>query len=76
MIIVLMKKNIGLKIQQSRDILKIVLPYNVTENFIEEIFKKVSEFEKPKLVNVTGNNNNADANIAGITPAVFILSGK
>ena len=26
-------------------------------------------FEKLKLENVTGNNSNADANIAGITPA-------
>ena len=43
---------------------------------IEEIFKNVSELEKPKLVSVTGNNNNADAKIAGMTPAVFILSGK
>ena len=43
---------------------------------IEEIFKKVSESEKPKLVNVTGNNNSADAKIAGITPAVLILRGK
>ena len=40
------------------------------------MFKNVSESEKPKLVNVTGSNNNAEAKIAGITPAVFILSGK
>ena len=43
---------------------------------IEEIFKKVSDSDKPKLETVIGNNNNADANIAGITPAVFILRGK
>jgi len=36
----------------------------------------MSESEKPKLESVTGNNNNADAKIAGITPAVLILSGK
>tara|TARA_B100000795_G_C22394189_1_gene284545 strand:+ start:392 stop:529 length:138 start_codon:yes stop_codon:yes gene_type:complete len=43
---------------------------------IEEMFKNVSELEKPKLVSVTGNSSNADAKIAGITPAVFILSGR
>ena len=43
---------------------------------IDEIFKNVSESEKPKFVNVTGNNKSAEAKIAGITPAVFILSGR
>ena len=33
------------------------------------LFKNVSLSEKPKFENVTGNNNNAEANIAGITPA-------
>ena len=31
---------------------------------------------KPKFEIVIGNNNKAEANIAGITPAVLILSGK
>jgi hypothetical protein len=35
----------------------------------ELIFKKVSLFENEKLENVTGNNNSAEAKIAGITPA-------
>ena len=43
---------------------------------IEEIFKKVSDSAIPKLETVIGNNNNAEANIAGITPAVFIFKGK
>ena len=30
----------------------------------------------PKLENVIGSNNKADAKIAGITPAVFIFKGK
>ena len=42
----------------------------------EDIFKKVSDSAKPKFEIVTGNNNNADAKIAGITPAVFIFKGK
>ena len=42
----------------------------------EEKFKKVSLFEKLKFEKVTGNNNKADANIAGITPAWLIFSGK
>jgi hypothetical protein len=33
------------------------------------IFKKVSLLEKLKFEKVTGNNSNADAKIAGITPA-------
>ena len=40
------------------------------------MLKNVSESENPKLLNVTGNSNKADAKIAGITPAVFIFSGK
>ena len=32
--------------------------------------------EKLKLENVTGNNNKAEAKMAGITPAVFIFKGK
>ena len=36
----------------------------------------VSELEKPKFENVIGSNNNADAKIAGITPAVFIFNGR
>ena len=42
----------------------------------ELIFKKVSLSEKLKLENVTGSNNNADAKIAGITPAWLIFNGK
>ena len=37
---------------------------------------KVSDSEKPKFEKVIGNNNKADAKIAGITPAVFIFKGK
>ena len=46
------------------------------ESNIDEIFKKATKSAKPKLEIVIGNNNKADAKIAGITPAVFILSGK
>ena len=42
----------------------------------DEIFKNVSDSEKPKFDIVIGNNNNAEANIAGITPAVLIFNGK
>tara|TARA_B100000945_G_scaffold218169_1_gene176094 strand:+ start:891 stop:1049 length:159 start_codon:yes stop_codon:yes gene_type:complete len=43
---------------------------------IEDISKNISDSEKPKLDKVMGRSNSAEANIAGITPAVFILSGK
>ena len=43
---------------------------------IEDIFINVSDSAKPKLETVTGRSNNADAKIAGITPAVFIFSGR
>ena len=43
---------------------------------IEEIFKRVSDSDKPKLDTVIGSKNKADAKIAGITPAVLIFSGK
>ena len=36
----------------------------------------VSLFEKEKFDKVIGNNKSADANIAGITPAVFNFNGK
>ena len=42
----------------------------------DEISIKVSVSEKPKLEKVIGSNNNADANIAGITPAVLIFKGR
>ena len=43
---------------------------------MDEIFKKLSESEKPKFEIVIGNNKRAEANIAGITPAVLIFKGK
>ena len=43
---------------------------------IDEIFINASDSAKPKFEIVTGNNSNADAKIAGITPAVFIFNGK
>ena len=43
---------------------------------IEEIFKNVSDSAKPKLETVIGKSNKAEANIAGITPAVFIFKGR
>ena len=43
---------------------------------IEEIFKNVSDSANPKLEIVIGKSSNADANIAGITPAVLIFKGK
>ena len=43
---------------------------------IEEIFKKVSDSANPKFEIVIGSNNKAEANIAGITPAVFIFKGR
>jgi len=36
----------------------------------------VSVSEKPKFVKVIGSNNNAEAKMAGITPAVLIFKGK
>ena len=42
----------------------------------EGIFKNVSDSAKPKFEIVIGKSNRADANIAGITPAVFIFKGK
>ena len=36
----------------------------------------VSDSEKPKFENVIGRSNNADAKIAGITPAVFTFKGR
>ena len=47
---------------------------NSDEN--EVIFKNVSLTEILKLEKVIGSNNNADAKIAGITPALFIFNGK
>ena len=43
---------------------------------IEEIFIDRSDSANPKFVSVIGNNNKPEANIAGITPAVFIFKGK
>ena len=40
------------------------------------MFKNVSFCETLKLENVTGKSNNADAKIAGITPAEFIFKGR
>ena len=37
---------------------------------------KVSFCDALKFEKVTGSSNNAEANIAGITPAQFILNGK
>ena len=36
----------------------------------------VSDSDKPKLEKVIGNNNSAEAKIAGITPAVLIFKGR
>ena len=41
----------------------------VFKNIYKLKFKKVSLLEKLKFENVTGNNNKAEAKIAGITPA-------
>ena len=41
-----------------------------------ETLRKKSDSAKPKLLIVIGNKSNADAKIAGITPAVLILSGR
>ena len=41
------------------------------------MFNKIELSEdEEKFDKVIGNNNNADAKIAGITPAVFTLRGK
>ena len=40
------------------------------------MFKNVSFCETLKFEKVTGNNNKAEAKIAGITPAEFIFNGK
>ena len=39
------------------------------------IFKNVSFWEIVKFEKVTGSNNKAEANIAGITPAELIFKG-
>ena len=38
--------------------------------------KNNSDSDNPKFVKVTGSNKRAEANIAGITPAVLIFKGK
>ena len=43
---------------------------------IEDILINISDSEKPKFVRVTGSNRSAEANIAGITPAVLSFKGK
>ena len=43
---------------------------------MDEILINKSESVKPKFETVTGSNNRAEANIAGITPAVLIFNGK
>ena len=43
---------------------------------IEDILRKVSDSANPKFEIVIGNNNRAEANIAGITPAVLIFKGR
>ena len=43
---------------------------------MDDIFKNVSNSAKPKLEIVTGKSSKAEANIAGITPAVFIFKGR
>ena len=42
----------------------------------EEMTRKKSDSDIPKFEKVIGNNNKAEAKIAGITPAVFIFNGK
>ena len=42
----------------------------------DEIFKNKSDCANPKLEKVIGNRSNAEAKIAGITPAVLIFNGK
>ena len=42
----------------------------------EEKVKNNSESDVPKFEKVTGKSNNAEAKIAGITPAVLIFRGK
>ena len=42
----------------------------------EAIFKNVSFSEILKFEKVMGNNNKADAKIAGITPAEFSFKGR
>ena len=40
------------------------------------MFKNNSDSDSPKFEKVIGSNSKAEANIAGITPAVFIFKGK
>ena len=40
------------------------------------MFKNISFCEKLKFENVIGNNNKAEAKIAGITSAELIFNGK
>ena len=51
-----------------------VLKYRAKENNKTTI--NVSDSENPKFVSVIGKRSNAEANIAGITPAVLIFKGK
>ena len=50
--------------------------FNMSFMTNDEILRKVSDSVNPKLEIVIGNNNKAEAKIAGITPAVFILRGR
>ena len=43
---------------------------------MDETFINISDSAYPKFVIVTGSNNKAEANIAGITPAVLIFKGR
>ena len=40
------------------------------------MLKKNSDSDNPKFAKVMGSNSRAEANMAGITPAVFIFKGK
>ena len=44
--------------------------------FEESLSPKNSDSDIPKLEKVTGNNNKAEAKMAGITPAVLIFKGR
>ena len=43
---------------------------------MDETFINISDSANPKFVIVTGSNNKAEANIAGITPAVLNFKGR
>ena len=70
------KIDIVLKLSVSLETIKKRISERKTLEKREDIFKNVSDSAKPKLEIVIGKRSNAEAKIAGITPAVLIFRGR